>query len=118
DGRLDAAFVLLSSQAQGLGCHILHRDRMVLAMPKQHRLAKKSRVNVAELLDETLIVASPRHAPVLYQAALECGTRHGIALRVAYEADSMMMALSLVTSINGVSLLPEYSARSFPKDVV
>ena len=118
DRQLDAAFVLLSSQVHDQRCHVLQRHRMVLAMPRWHRLATRERVHLSELDTHPLVVASSRHAPVLYEAALCCGMRHGMALNVAYEAESMTMALSMVSSIEAICLLPAYSIKTFPSDVV
>jgi LysR family hca operon transcriptional activator len=117
-GQLDAAFVLLSDDAHDLACHVLHRDSLIAAVAVDHPLAKKAGIAVSELVNEPLIFASSRLAPVLYQATLECGQRNGVHLHGSYEPESMMMAYSLISSLNGICLLPEYTTRSFPKNVV
>ncbi|WP_213878872.1 LysR substrate-binding domain-containing protein [Pseudomonas sp. dw_358] len=117
-GQLDAAFVLLSDGIRGLACHVLQRDPIIAAISVEHPLAKKSVIAVSDLAHEPLIFASSKLAPVLYQATLAYGQRNGVHLRGAYEPESMMMAYSLVSSLKGICLLPEYTTRTFPKNVV
>ncbi|MGI4836381.1 MAG: LysR substrate-binding domain-containing protein [Janthinobacterium lividum] len=117
-GHLDAAFVLLSDDAHDLACHVLHRDSMIAVISVEHPLAKKTVLCVSELANEHLIFASSKLAPVLYQATLACGHRNGIQLRGTYEPESMMMAYSLISSLKGICLLPEYTLRTLPKNVI
>lgn len=117
-GRLDAGFVLLSDDARDLACHVLHQNRMIAAISIDHPLAKKRAVSMVELVNEPLIFAHSKLAPVLYQATLECGRRNGVQLQSTYEPESMMMAYSLISSLEGICLLPEYTAKTFPKNVV
>jgi LysR family hca operon transcriptional activator len=116
-GRLDIGFVLLSDDARDLACHVLHRDLLIAAVAIDHPLASKPAITLSELADERLIFASSTLAPVLHRATLECGRRNGVTLNGAYEPESMMMAYSLISSLTGICLLPEYAARTFPKNV-
>jgi LysR family hca operon transcriptional activator len=58
------------------------------------------------------------HAPVLYDAIQEYTDRYGVELRPVFHSQTLMMALSLISSAGGVSLLPEHSALIFPRGVV
>jgi LysR family transcriptional regulator, hca operon transcriptional activator len=42
---------------------------------------------------------------------------HGIDLTDSYEAENLSMAFSLISSVGGVSLLPEYASRMLPRSV-
>jgi LysR family hca operon transcriptional activator len=118
DGTLDAGFVLMSDDASDLACHILQRDSMIAAVSIHHRLAKRRAISLNDLADEPLIVANAKLAPVLHEATLEAGLRNGVVLQIAYEPESMMVAFSLISSVNGICLLPDYASKAFPKDVV
>jgi LysR family hca operon transcriptional activator len=117
-GRLDVGFVLLSDDSRDLACHVLHRDPMIAAVSIDHPLANKPAIKLSELANERLIFASSTLAPVLHRATLECGRRNGVELDGAFEPESMMMAYSLINSLTSICLLPEYTARTFPKNVV
>lgn len=117
-GQLDAAFVLLSDNTPDLASHVLQRDPIIAAVSIEHPFARKSVIAVPDLANEPLIFASSKLAPVLYQATLACGQRNGVYLRGAYEPESMMMAYSLISSLKGICLLPEYTIHTFPKNVV
>ncbi|MGB2629286.1 MAG: LysR substrate-binding domain-containing protein [Candidatus Acidiferrum sp.] len=48
-GRLDAGLVILPAIESRLTFNVLHRERLVLALPEQHSLAKKKHIEVTDL---------------------------------------------------------------------
>lgn len=116
--RLDAAFILLPEKTDGLEIYSLRRDPLLAVMPKEHPLAQRDALKVEELADETFVFADHSLAPVLNKAEQDCLAAHNVQPKVSHEAESLMMALSLVNFLGAVSLLPQYSTRAFPKGVV
>jgi LysR family hca operon transcriptional activator len=116
--RLDAAFIRPSEQARGLLSHTLRHERLIAALPAGHRLAGAPSIGIAQLAEEPLINVPREHAPVLHQAVRDYAARYAVELRWSYESENLMMALSLISSVDGVCLLPEYSVRLFPQGVV
>ncbi len=48
-GRLDAGLVILPAIETRLTFNVLHRERLILALPNQHSLAKKKHIEVTDL---------------------------------------------------------------------
>jgi len=116
--RLDAAFIRPSGQANGLQLCTVRRERLIVALPATHRLAGGRRLGIAQLADERLINVTRENAPVLYEAIQDYAARHDVTPRWAYESENLMLALSLISTVGAVCLLPEHSARLFPQGVV
>lgn len=45
-------------------------------------------------------------------------SKHGISLQASFEAEHITMAISLIASVGGVGLLPEYAVGLLPKSVI
>lgn len=116
--QIDAAFIRPSTQAQGLQVRTLRSEKLIAAVPADHVLAKQPAIHLAQLAAEPMISVPREHAPVLYDAIHDYANRYEVALHPVYHSETLMMALSLITSVGGVCLLPEHSALTFPQGVV
>lgn len=85
--------------------HLLLEEQMQLALPKDHRLAARERVPLAELRDETWIVGTCDHS-CRDNVVLAC-RRAGFEPQVGFESDDYQVHQSLVAAGMGVSLVPE-----------
>jgi DNA-binding transcriptional LysR family regulator len=85
--------------------HLLLEERMQLALPKEHRLASRRRVALADLREETWIVGTGRDS-CRDNVVLAC-RRAGFEPRVGFESDDYQVHQSLVSAGMGVSLVPE-----------
>lgn len=116
--QIDAAFIRPSSQAQGLKIQTLRSEKLIAALPTEHALAKQPSIHLAQLVGEPIIGVPREHAPVLFDAIHDYASGYGVELNPVYHSETLMMALSLISSVGGVCLLPEHSARLFPQGVV
>ncbi|WP_277761963.1 LysR substrate-binding domain-containing protein [Pseudomonas sp. A34-9] len=116
--QIDVAFIRPSSHTQGLNVRTLRSEKLIAAVPADHALAKQTTIRLTQLAAEPMIGVPREQAPVLYDAIQEYADRYGVALQPVYHSETLMMALSLITSVGGVCLLPEHSALIFPKGVV
>jgi LysR family hca operon transcriptional activator len=116
--RLDAAFIRPSAQADGLALKTIRREALIAALPARHRLAKRRRIGVAQLAGEPMIDVMREHAPVLDEAIQAYAARAGVALHWSYKSENLMLALSLISTVGAVCLLPEHAMRLFPPGVV
>jgi molybdate transport repressor ModE-like protein len=85
--------------------HLLLEESMQLALPKEHRLAQRERVQLRELRDETWIVGTTVHS-CRDNVILAC-RRAGFEPNVGFESDDYQVHQSLVSAGMGVSLVPE-----------
>lgn len=85
---------------------LIYNDRLALALPRDHRLAAKRRVDLREVAGEDFVLFHRRGAPSLFDACIALCGRAGFTPRVVDEAHLMATVLTLVESGLGVSLVP------------
>jgi DNA-binding transcriptional LysR family regulator len=110
--RLDAGIVILPVQAPGLEVKALRRERLLLALPENHILAKSEAITFRELADEPFISVNASLKPALHEHLLRLGRQSGFAPKVVHEVTSISEALDLVGSNIGTALVTaSYAAR-------
>jgi len=106
-GELDLGFVLPPLPAREFDSVVVHREKLVAALPAQHRLARsRGPLAVRELADESFVMVPRAFAAGLADILLGLCTRAGFAPRVAQEAVQMQTVVSLVSSGLGVAIVP------------
>ena len=117
-GKIDLAFLRPEKQAPGLKFRLLRKDPLIVLMPHDHALAARSSIRPQDIAGEIFIGTSATRAPTLRTAIDEYAKRTGITLKPQHQAENIAMAISLVASTGGVSLLPLYAQNLLPKTVV
>jgi LysR family hca operon transcriptional activator len=117
-GTIDLAFLRPEKQAVGLKFRPLRKDPLVVLMPRDHALAALTAIRPQDIAGETFIGVSAARAPVLRAIIGDYAKRSGINLKPAHQAENLAMAISLVVSTGGISLLPLYAENLLPKAVV
>jgi LysR family transcriptional activator of glutamate synthase operon len=109
---LDLAFLSLVEQDQrrGLELQPLARERLVVALPADHRLAHRRQLKIGDLRDERFVAffegATIREA--VRQIALEAGFEP----RIAFETREVARARAFVAEGLGVAVLPRSDAQA------
>lgn len=110
--RLDAAFLRsTSTDVSGLSVQPLLEERMVVAAPAGHRLARAGKVALADLAEETFVFYRRPTGPGLYDAIMAACLAAGFSPMVGQEAPRMASTLSLVASGLGVAITPASMQR-------
>ncbi len=91
---------------------LLESDRLMLATPAKHRLARKRTIVMDDLRDEPLIQYAAGQVPGLHAITLRVFEQARLVPRVSQEAVQVQTVLSLVASGLGVALVPSASYRS------
>src|SRR4030081_51599 len=117
-GKIDLAFLRPEKQAPGLKFRPLRKDPLIVLMPRDHALAARNSIRPQDIAGETFIGVSPIRAPTLWVVVNDYARRTGIALKPDHQAENLAMAISLVASTGGVSLLPLYAQNLLPKTVI
>lgn len=86
----------------------LQTERLLLAVPRGHRLAAAASVRMADLAEEDFVFYND-DAPGLRMAALHACEIHGFTPRITQEAVQVATLASLVEAGLGVALLPSVS---------
>ncbi|NEV00582.1 LysR family transcriptional regulator [Bradyrhizobium uaiense] len=117
-GKLDLAFMRPEKSTAGLQFKLLRHDPILAMMPRDHPLAARSAVRPKDLMGQSYIGVSSARAPTLRAAIDDFFKRHGLAIEPAHQAENLAMAVSLIASTGGISLLPLYALNLIPKTIV
>jgi DNA-binding transcriptional LysR family regulator len=105
-GRIDAGFLRPPVTDPTLDSEFLLSEPFVVAMPKNHRLAKHKRVPIVALKDEPIIMGPRATLPFFFDLMLRLFHDSGFVTNVHHEVDYPTMVLGLVGSGLGISLVP------------
>ncbi|MBA5980190.1 LysR family transcriptional regulator [Pseudomonas sp. MD195_PC81_125] len=109
EGRLDIGLLRLPVLRQREGIHMLplFTERLLLAVPNEHRLADSPAVELAQLKDEPFIsIPHPQRGGLSYLCADLC-MRQGFFPKAARVMSRKTTQLQLIQAGFGVALLPE-----------
>ena len=116
-GKLDLAFLRPEPQMPDLQYKVVMKEPLVLVLPSDHRLAGHEVIAINDVAQETFLGMS-RTAPSLQIIVEEYLKRSGVEIRAAHQIDNLGMAISLVASTRGVTLLPAYAKSFLPSSVI
>jgi LysR family hca operon transcriptional activator len=116
-GKLDVAFMRPEAHAPDLAYRLVAKEPLVVVLPSDHRLASRKAIDIGEVAGETFISVS-NTAPVLRVVIDDYLQRSGLDIKPDHEVDNLAMAMSLVASTRGVSLLPAYARNFLPWSVI
>lgn len=109
EGTLDIGIVRIPVPVRStLKMFTLQTERLLLAVSRDHQLASKTNIKMAELADEEFIFYT-EDAPGLRLAALNACQTHGFTPKISQEAVQVATLISLVKAGLGIALLPSVS---------
>lgn len=106
EDRIDLAVLRPPLRRSGLASRLIARERFVLAVPAQHRLAGDEPAALNELRGEDFVVYGARDS-VVDAAVTQACLGVGFLPRRAHEVAETSVMLTLVAAGLGVALLPE-----------
>jgi LysR family hca operon transcriptional activator len=116
-GRLHLAFLRPELNMPDLEYKTVMQEPLVVVMPSDHRLASRETIAIKEIADENFIGMS-KTAPLLQEIIDDYLRRSDVSIRAEHEVDNLGMAISLVASTRGVTLLPAYARNFLPWSVI
>ncbi|HEY8508327.1 MAG TPA: LysR substrate-binding domain-containing protein [Steroidobacteraceae bacterium] len=108
-GELDLGVLALPVDLEGLEARTLYEEPFTVALPEQHRLAKRASIRTEDLRDETLLLLEDGHC--LRDQALEVCSRIGVHEKQDFRATSLETLRQMVATGAGITLLPELASR-------
>jgi DNA-binding transcriptional LysR family regulator len=108
-GKLHVAFIVRPNVAalRGLLFEELARDRMCLAVPPGHSLARARSVSIAQVARETLVGFSQKDYPEYHEYLAALFAPAKLKLSIAGEHDSSTSLIAAVESGAGVAVVPQ-----------
>lgn len=111
-GRLDAGFTVHHRFAGTVDVMTMTREPLVVVLPAGHRLTKRDRVSIVDLVEEDFIMGSRRGWQIYLPIVEEFCGRAGFAPRVCAEVDDGMAMFRLIAAGFGVSVYPACAATA------
>ena len=108
-GELDLGILALPVDLEGLEARELFEEPFTVAVPERHRLARRERVQVADLEGEKLLLLEEGHC--LRDQALEVCGHIGAGESQDFRATSLETLRQMVATGAGVTLLPELATK-------
>src|SRR5438132_3877823 len=115
-GTLDVAFLRVDSRFD-LEYRVVTQEPLLVVMPRDHRLAARKSIRPQEIAGEIFIGGSNK-ATVLRSVTEKYLKRSGVDIKPDHGVDNLAMAISLVASTGGLSLMPAYAKNLLPRSVV
>ena len=110
DGSIDLALMRPPGDATEHGdltVVTLREEKYVVALPEDHRLAARSRVRMADLRDEGLIVHSGHGRSAMYDAVVGLCREAGFEPVIRHEVAETSTLVTFVAAGLGVAVVPE-----------
>jgi DNA-binding transcriptional LysR family regulator len=118
-GDIDLAFARLDGD---LGPAIqslpLREDRLMVALPSDHPLASRTRISLASLASEPLVMFSRKVSPVYFDNLIATCRASGFSPRVLHEVRSVASQIAFVSCGQGIALVPAALKKLAPDNVV
>lgn len=118
EGRLDVAFASQTAEVSGLRSTLVAREEIGVVLPAGHRLEQQRRVALKDLAQEDFIWFPYEANPRLHADLMAACRTAGFAPRVVEEADTRILAVSLVVAGMGVTFLGAHLAHLGGKGAV
>lgn len=106
-GEIDVALLRPPVGDPGLTVRTLRSDRLVVAVPADHRLATRGSIRAADLAGSDLIVHSAGRRSVMYGVVVDLLRDAGIDPRIRHEVGETSTLVTLVAGGLGVAVVPE-----------
>jgi DNA-binding transcriptional LysR family regulator len=112
DDALDLAFLSLVEQDErhGIELHPLARERLVVALPSDHRLAHRRQLTIGDLREEEFVAFF--EGATIRDAVRQIAQAAGFEPRIAFETREVARARAFVAEGLGVAILPRTDAEA------
>lgn len=103
-GTVDIGFSRLPVRRMDVNTRVFVHERVVVALPADHRLAEAASVRVGDLVDEPFVTFPATQGSTVRDAMMRITAGHGFTPRVLQEAPDSYTILGLVAAGIGVTL--------------
>jgi DNA-binding transcriptional LysR family regulator len=117
-GEIDIAFARFDDRIASLEVRPILYDHLVLVLPVDHPLTRRSRVGLAELADENFVLFPRRSSPSFFDQITSACRDSGFSPHVLYEVHSVVSQIAYVGCGVGVGMVPSRAMRFGGGDVV
>jgi DNA-binding transcriptional LysR family regulator len=106
-GRIDVGFGRLRfEEDERIDAEIVREEALCVALPADHRLARRKRLSLQELAGEPLLLFPARPRPSFADQVLAAFQARELRPTIAFEANELQTAIGLVVAHMGYTLVP------------
>ncbi len=116
-GRIDIGIGRILLSDPEIERLVLWEERLIVALPKEHDLAKCTTLSIEQLIPESLILYPARPRPSYADYVLDIFRQQGGVPEHIQEVNELQTALGLVAAGFGLAIVPESVEGLFSKDV-
>ena len=116
-GRIDIGIGRILLSDPEIERLVLWEERLIVALPKEHALAKCAELSIEQLIPESLIMYPARPRPSYADYVLDIFRQQGGVPEHIQEVNELQTALGLVAAGFGLAIVPESVEGLFSKDV-
>jgi DNA-binding transcriptional LysR family regulator len=104
---LDVGLLTAPVDRYSIEWRTIWRERVVVAIPARHDLARSNSIPLRRLANEQFIMFPRSCAPVLFDDIIQFCRRGGFSLKIVQEAAQSQTIISLVSAGIGLAIIPE-----------
>ncbi|MFJ2619221.1 LysR family transcriptional regulator [Glutamicibacter sp. NPDC087344] len=108
--EIDLAVLRLPAPLHAAQTALLKSDKLMVALPTQHRLAARPDIRMDELQGEDFIMYSPLNAQYFHDLVSRLTVAENVSLKSTQSAEQVQALLSFVAGGLGVGLVPSATA--------
>jgi DNA-binding transcriptional LysR family regulator len=97
---------------------LILREPFVLALPANHRLAKRRAVRISEVAGDPFVMYRKEVGPAFFTQIYDFCARNGVTPKAALDVTQIQTAVGLVSAGIGVALVPRSVTRVIVENVV
>lgn len=106
ESHIDVGFLRPPVLAEGVTVEVIEREGVVLAVPADHDLARRRRIDLTDLTEESFITLSRSDGPGINVALTGAMAAAGAPFRIVQEVSELATAVGLVAAGVGVCVVP------------
>lgn len=106
-GRIDLALLRPPVDDGDLVVRTLRSERLIVALPEGHRLARRARLRMRDLREEDLVVHTGHGRTVMYDTVVALCRSAGFDPRIRHEVAETSTMITFVAAGLGVAVVPE-----------
>lgn len=107
DGSLDLALLRPLPDTSGLTVTDVRHERLIVALPQEHRYADRKRLRVADLAGEGLIIHAGNGRSVMHTLVHDLFAATGLGLQVVHQVAETSTLVTFVAAGLGIAVVPE-----------
>ncbi|WP_221384866.1 LysR family transcriptional regulator [Sulfitobacter undariae] len=117
-GKIDVGFIHSVPLPDDLQSHLVETERLVCCVPRNHRLAERSRISISEMAGEKVLVFAREFAAHYHDHIVGLLRAAEVDPYEHYRVQHWFTVIALVAQGMGVSLVPRSLSRSRMADLV